>query len=132
MASAPSFAATPKSGCLNTATANTARDGTGTIGTVGTIGSSGGILDQIVVKSEDDLADGIVIIWLSFDGGTTWRMFDEFDHGDGPNGSNTVSAYREARSYGGLALAASTVIGASPTVAPTTGDYNIFAFWGDL
>ena len=131
MASAPAFTATPKVGCLNTASANTARDGSGSIGTVVTMGSNGGRLEYIEVKAEDDLADCIVIIWLSFDGGTTWRIYREIDVGDGANADNTTPGYWSTLTVGRM-LPASCVVGATITVAPTTGDVNVFGFAGDF
>ena len=131
MAADPAFTATPKVGCANFASANTARDGSGSIQTVMTFGSSGGRLEYVEVKAEDDLADGIVILWLSFDGGTTWRLWREIDTGDGANADNTTPGYQYTLPVG-RALPASCVVGATITVAPTTGDVNVFGFGGDF
>lgn len=118
-------------GCANFASANTARDGSGSIQTVATWGADGGRLEHVEVKGEDDLADGIVILWLSFDGGTTWRMWREIDTGDGANADNTTPGYWSLLKLG-VALPASCVLGATITVAPTTGDVNVFAFGGNF
>lgn len=134
MASTPAFPSLPRVGILNTATANTNRDGSGTIGTVITgAAAPGTVINRVVIKAEDDLADGIIILYLSNDGGTTWFLFDEIDTGDGTNASNTDPGYRYEKAYSDLFLpSASYKLGAAPTVAPTTGDVNIFAFGGDL
>lgn len=133
MASSPVFPSTLKVGILNTATANTNRDGTGTIGTVLTGAAAGTIVYRVVVKAEDNLADGIIILYLSNDGGTTWFLFDEIDTGDGQDGTTTDPGYRYEKEYRDLFLPSTSFkLGAAPTVAPTAGDVNIFAFAGDL
>lgn len=133
MASTPTFPSTLAMGVANFASANTNRDGSGTINTVLTGVAAGTIVYRVVVKSEDDFADGIVILWLSTDGGTTWYLFDEIDTGDGANGSNTDPAYRFEKRYDDLFLpSTSHKLGATITVAPTTGDCNVFAFGGAL
>ena len=48
MASTPNYAATPLVGVAAISTANTNRDGTGTLGTVVTAGSSGSRIDGVV------------------------------------------------------------------------------------
>ena len=132
MANLPVFSAVSRAGVANFAAANTARDGTGTINDILTGAASPGTrVDRVVVKAEDDLADGIVILWLH--NGTQYMLFDEIDTGDGANADNTTPGYRFEKRYDDLYLpSASWKIAATITVAPTTGDCNVFAFGADL
>lgn len=132
MAAAPAFASTPNVGVGNFSAANTARDGTGSITTVFTPGASGSRLNRIVVKAEDDFADGIVILWLKV-GGATWFLWKEIDTGDGANADNTTPGYEYELSLSDrdINLPSGCLVGATITVAPTTGDCNVFAFGGD-
>jgi len=132
MAAAPVFATTPRIGAASVSTANTNRDGTGTIATVFTAGASGSKIERVVVKATADPADGVVILWLVLDSGPTWYMFDEFDTGDPAAGSTTVAAYREERAYSDLVLPAGYSLRAQNTVALTAGTFSVLAFGADL
>lgn len=75
MAVNPQFAATPRIGAVNVATANANRDGTGAVATLITGASTGTRIAEIVVQARDTTTAGMVRIFL-FDG-TTYRLFDE-------------------------------------------------------
>lgn len=75
MAATPSFAATPKLGIVNISTANTNRDGTGTIGTVLSAGASGSRVRGLAVKATGTTTAGMVRIYLH--DGTTARLWRE-------------------------------------------------------
>jgi len=130
MATAPAFASTPRIGAAAVSTANTNRDGTGTIETVLTAGSSGTKIERVLVKATMDPADGVVILWLY--SGSVYYMFDEFDTGDPAAGSTTVAAFREERVYGDLVLPTGWSLRAQNTVALTTGTFSVIAFGADL
>jgi hypothetical protein len=130
MASAPAFASTPKIWAAAVSTANTNRDGTGTIATIGTAGASGTKIERIVVKATADPADGVVILWLH--DGTNFWMLDEVDTGDPAAGSTTVAAYREERVYGDLVLPSGWSLRAQNTVALTVGVFHVTAYGADL
>ena len=130
MAASPAFAATPLIGIANINAANTARDGSGTIPTVVTAGANGALISRVVVKAETDPADCVVILWIH--NGSIAYLFDEFDIGDPAAGSTTVVAYRVERAYTDLVLPTGYSLRATITVAPTTGDINVFAFGGDF
>lgn len=134
MSADPNFAAAPRLGVANFAAANTARDGTGTIQPVLIAGSAGSKINRLEVKAEDDLADCIVILWLRDGSSGTWRLWKEVDVGDGANADNTTPGYEYTigvaeRDYN---LPALWELGATITVAPTTGDVNVFAWAGDF
>lgn len=132
MAANPAFAATPRHECGRVTTGNTNRDGTGSdIITVFTAGTSGSKIDEITVKAEDNPADSIMIIWLH--DGTNYRMWDEFDLGDPADATNTVTAFRESRTYRNLRLPSSSwTIRAQITVTPTAGGVLVHVDGGDF
>lgn len=130
MASSPSFAATPRIGVASVSTANTNRDGTGTIATVFTAGSNGSKIEEIVVQATGDPADSIVTIFLH-DGSNYW-LFDEIDLGNPAAASATVEAFRYSQTYANLVLPNGWSIRAAITAALTSGVVNAFALGGDL
>lgn len=75
MASVPAYANVPKVGMVSISTANTARDGTGTIGTVFTAGTNGSRIDRIVVEATGTTTAGIVRLFIH--NGTTAFLYDE-------------------------------------------------------
>lgn len=77
MANTPVFAATPKVALAQVSTANTNRDGTGTIADVVTGGTNGSIINCIVVKALATTTAGSVRLYL-YDGSNT-RLLWEID-----------------------------------------------------
>lgn len=75
MASTPAFAATPRAAVAQVSTANTNRDGTGTIATVFTAGSSGSRIDDIEVTAIVTTTAGVVRIFIH--DGSNARLFRE-------------------------------------------------------
>lgn len=130
MANAPVFTDTPKIGVASVSTANTNRDGTGTIATVLTAGADGTVVEEIVAKSTGDPADSIVTIFLH--DGTNFWLYDEIDLGNPAAASATAEGYRASRTYEDLVLPTGWSIRAAITAAPTAGVVNVFAFGGDL
>jgi hypothetical protein len=130
MAGTPAFAATVRTGFATVNTANTARDGTGTIATVLTAGASGTKVDEISIVAQDNPADSIVNIFLH--DGTTARYFDAFDMADPAAGSAVLAPYRESRAYANLEIPSGWSLRASITAAPTAGLVGVFAFAADF
>lgn len=65
MASSPNYAASPSNGALaQISTANTARDGTGTLGTVFMAGASGGRIDKLLIQATGTTTAGMVRLFL--------------------------------------------------------------------
>ena len=95
MATAAQYAATPRSAVAQVSTANTNRDGTGTLVTVFTAASTGSRIDDIVVQAVGTTTAGMVRLFLSFDGGTTNRLFAEIPV-SAVTPSATVQAFRVA------------------------------------
>lgn len=76
MANAPQYVATPKVGIAELSTANTARNGSGTIATVFTAGSGGSRIDAITLKATGTTTTGMVRLFLH--DGTSARLISEF------------------------------------------------------
>jgi hypothetical protein len=126
MALSPVHASAGVIGATTVSTANTARDGTGTIATIVTGVAAGTRINRVVLKATGDPADSVVTLFLH--DGTNYFLFDEFDLGNPAAGSTTVPAYREERVYSDLVLpSASWSLRAAITVALTAGVINVFA-----
>lgn len=124
----PIFVQTVKNASGSTSTANTGRDGSGTISTLLTAGSNGSKVFTIIVNFEVTTTAGTVRLYVSSDAGSTWDMFEEI-----AVPANTVSAsnpaFRWERSYENLVLLATNgKIGFAPHNAEAV---TVVAFYGD-
>jgi hypothetical protein len=130
MAASPAFISTPRIGRLSLSTANTATDGTGTINDLIVGASAGTRILSVNVQGTATTVASLVNLFL-YDG-TQWDLFDQVTI-SATTGSNTVKGYRLVTSYTDLVLpSASWKLGATITVAPTTGTVRVAAFGGDL
>lgn len=130
MAASPAFISTPRIGRVSLSTANTATDGTGTINDLITGVSAGTRVLSVNVQGTATTVAALVNIFL-WDG-TQWDLFDQITI-SATTGSNTAKAYRLVTAYTDLVLpSASHKLGATITVAPTTGTVRVTAFGGDL
>jgi hypothetical protein len=75
MATNANYAAAPKTGMGQVLTANTNRDGTGTIATIFTAGSSGSRIDAITLKATGTTTAGMLRLFIH--DGTTARLLSE-------------------------------------------------------
>ena len=130
MATSPQFITTPKIGAASVSTANTNRDGTGTIATVFTAGASGSKIEEVVVQATNDPADSTITLFI-YDGANYW-LFDEIDIGNPAAASTTVAGYRTYKTYENLVLPTGYSLRAAITVALTAGVANVFALGGDF
>lgn len=130
MATAPAFADTPRIGAAAVSTANTARDGSGTIATVFTAGANGSRVEEVVFKATGDPADSIVTVFLH--DGSTYYLYDEVDLDNPAAASNTVVGYRLSRTYDNLVLPSGWSLRAAITVALTAGVINVIAHGADF
>lgn len=129
MATAPAFISTPRIESVNVATANTNKDGTGTITALIQGAATGTRVLEIVAKASVTTAAATVGIFLSVDSGTTWRLFDEIVV-SAVTSSSTATSYRLSKAYTNLLLKDSTQrIGVTTTISQST---NVMAFGGDL
>jgi hypothetical protein len=130
MAASPAFISTPRIGRLSLSTANTATDGTGTINDLIVGVSAGTRILSVNVQGTATTVASLVNLFL-YDG-TNWDLFDQVTI-TATTGSNTVKGYRLVTAYTDLVLpSASYKLGATITVAPTTGTVRVAAFGGDL
>jgi len=130
MAASPAFISTPRIGRVSLSTANTATDGTGTINDLIVGASAGTRILSVNVQGTATTVAALVNLFL-YDG-TNYDLFDQFTI-SATTGSNTVKGYRLVTAYTDLVLpSASWKLGATITVAPTTGTVRVAAFGGDL
>ena len=130
MATSPAFISTARIGRCSLSTANTATDGTGTITDLITGAAAGTRVLSINVQGTATTVAALVNIFL-YDG-TNYDLFDQFTI-SATTGSTTVKGYRLVTSYTDLVLPSATwKLGATLTVAPTSGTVRVQAFGGDL
>ncbi len=130
MAATPAFASTPRIAFTTVSTANTNRDGTGTIATVLSAGSNGTQIREIVLKATADPADSIVTLFLH--DGTNFSLFDEVYLGNPAPATATLMSYRSSVRYDNLILPSGWSLRAAITAALTAGVVNVIALAGDL
>jgi len=95
------FAITPRISSTNVATANTNRDGSGTVATLITGAAAGTRVAEIVVKARVTTTAGMVRAWL-YDG-TNYRFLDEYSIA-AATVSATVQGVRVSTTYANLVL----------------------------
>jgi hypothetical protein len=101
MATSPAFAVTPRIASVNIATANTNRDGTGTVATLITGAATGTRIAEIVIKARVTTTAGQVRVFLH--DGTTFFFFDEIAVA-AATASASVQATRVSVVYNNLIL----------------------------
>lgn len=129
MASTPKFASTPRAEYVAISTANTNRDGTGTLGSLITGVAAGTKVDRIMAIAGGTTTAGMLRFYLSLDGGTTNRLIFEM-----PVQALTPSAsqvcWRDEMDMGQFLLRdASARLSVSTHNAET---FYVHAFGGDL
>ena len=77
MSTTANYASTPKNSGAQIATANTGRDGTGTLGTVYTAGTNGSRIDSLDIQATGTTTAGMIRFFISIDTGTTKRLIGE-------------------------------------------------------
>lgn len=134
MAVAPEYVDVPKSWLGQVTTANTNRDGTGTIATIATAGASGSRIDTVVIKAVGTTTAGMIRLYLN--DGTNSRLFDEIPV-IAVTPSATIPAWEAVAGNNapvssgkyplfiqtGWSLRASTQIGETFNVIPSGGDF---------
>lgn len=115
----PIFILTPKDAAVRIATANTARDGTGTIGTLYTAGVNGSFLKGIRMQSEGTVSAGVIRVFIQSAGvGNNELIKEQLVTSTTP--STTVEAWSaEWFPPAGIVLGASSVLKVSTHVAET-------------
>jgi hypothetical protein len=126
MASTPSYIGTPKIGVAQISTANTNRDGTGTIGTVFTAGSSGSRIERVVVVAPGTTTAGVIRLFIH--DGTNYRLYREILV-TAITPSTTIEVYRAELVLNDFILPNGYSLRASTHNAET---FNVEAFGGDF
>lgn len=131
MATQAQFAAVPKVGAVVISTANTNRNGTGTIGTVFTAGANGSRIDSVEVQATATVTAGMIRLFIH--DGTSAFLFAEVSV-SASTPSATVPAYS--------AQFTTSTTAVLPIVIPTgfslrastnnAESFNIIAFGGDF
>lgn len=134
----PIFELEPILGFAALTAANTARDGTGTVTTLVTGAAEGTRVDAITFTSAQATAAAnsamVGRVFLSTDGGTTWRLFDEIAI-SAITASNTAVGARNRLNYaqGILLRNANYKIGVTISVrAGAQDDHHVTAQGGDF
>ena len=124
------FATTLKVGMVQISTANTGRDGSGTIGTVVTGGSSGSVIKKIRICATVTTTAGVVRLFI--DDGTNVRLMQEIIV-PAITPSTTIEAFSRTITYGPDDVLHLTdnnwLLKASTNNAEA---FNVFAFYADL
>jgi hypothetical protein len=129
MATAPAFISTPRTASVSLSSANTAIDGTGTITSLISGVAAGTRVLEIDVQCSATSAAALVNLFLTTDGGTTWRLFDQIAV-TAATVSTTVKGNRNTATYQNLILPnTNTQIGVTTSIAQAT---QVFALGGDL
>jgi hypothetical protein len=121
----PIFITTPKGEIVNFATANTARDGSGTIATLYTAGANGARIDKITVQATVTTTAGVIRLFRKVSAGT-FRLYREIVVTAVPP-STTVEAWSYILTEP-IILSANDVLGISTNNAEA---FNGFADGGD-
>ncbi len=77
MATSAVYASTPLIDYVQAVTANTARDGTGTIATLASGTAAGKLIRRIIINATGTTTAGVIRFFLSLDTGTTKRLIKE-------------------------------------------------------
>lgn len=126
MASTPTFASVPKIGLATISTANSGRDGSGTLTNVVSAGSSGTKINEIIVEALSTTTSGTVRVFI-YDGNNNY-LFDEIAvAANVPTASNTTVRY--SKIYDNLVLPNNYILKASTHNAES---FNIIALGADL
>lgn len=126
MATTVNYASTPRCGSGQVATANTNRDGSGTLGNVLAAGASGSRVDYVDIVATGTTTAGVVRLFI-YDG-TNNRLLSETLVG-AITPSTTIAVFSARISWDqGLILPANYILKASTNNAET---FNVIAFGGD-
>jgi len=126
MAISASFAATPKNTGAAISTANTLRDGTGTLGTVYTAGSSGSRIDSLVIQATGTTTAGMIRFFLSIDAGTTKRLIGEVPVFPVTPGTSTAAFQTTITSQNALFMQYGLVLQANAILYAATNNAETF------
>lgn len=130
----PIFVLTPNCHAIGLSAANTASDGSGTIATLFTPGANGSRVDQIVYRNaqQTPAASSAMVgrIFISDDGGTTWRLIQEVAIPAATRTASTVGATSTITFSVPLLLLSTQRLGATQSVYAGAQDANTVTVYG--
>lgn len=132
MATTPAYAATPRCGIGQISTANTGRDGSGTLGTIFTAGASGSRIDAVMLKATATTTAGMIRLYIH--DGTTARLLTEVPV-VAVTPSATTPAWEAQLTANGLSDVLPIILpnGYSLRAAPNNAEtFNVIAVGGDF
>ena len=132
MATNAQYAATPRCGIGQISTANTARDGTGTIGTIFTAGPEGSRLDAIDLKATAATTAGMIRLFIH--DGTTARLIAELPV-VAVTPSATLPSWEAQLNTNGMSQLLPLVLPTGYSLQAATNNaetFNVLAFGGDF
>lgn len=127
MATAPIFTATPRCAVGQIGTANTNRDGTGTVGTICSAGTNGSRIDYIEVQATGTTTAGVVRLFIHDN--TNFRLLTEIMISAITPSTTVAAAHYTYTPAFPIILPANYSIRASTHNAET---FNIFCWGGDF
>ena len=133
-ANAPVFGSTPRDTYVQATTANTARDGTGTVATLIAAVAAGTHVTRITVQATGTTTAGVIRLFETNDGGTTKRLLEELLV-PAVTPSTTVAAW--SGRFRAASLSQPLIMGASTNnilyvSTNNTETFNVFAEGYDL
>jgi hypothetical protein len=131
MSAFPSFGSVVRYGVAAVSTANTNRDGTGTIVDIlVAVAAPGTRIDRVALKATSDPADSIITLFLH--NGTSYFLRREVDLGNPAAASTTVTSFEtEFPVYDWNLIGTGQKFGAAITVALTAGTMSVHAHGAD-
>lgn len=126
MASAPSFAATPRCSSVSIATADTSRTSPTNVGTLFTAGSSGSRIDEIDITAAGTSTANVIRIFIYT--GTTYYLLQEVLV-TATTPSSSVASFTTAITFNSLVIPSGYSVRVTTNNAET---YHVTAFGGDF
>lgn len=123
----PIFPGTVKDGVVAISTANTARDGTGTMGTVLTAGTNGSRIDKVTIEAQGTTTAGMVRLFLH-NGTTAFLILEQTIAAVTPSGTVKAEHYDLSSAPFPLSIPTGWSLRASTNNAES---FNVFGFGGD-
>lgn len=125
----PQYAAMPTIGLVQATSANTNRDGTGTIATLLTARAPGTRVERIMAKAAGTTTAGMLRIYLKLASGDAWRLLAEIAVSAVTPSASLAAWSGEWAPTNGLSLADGNMLGVSTHNAET---FNVAALGGHL
>jgi len=121
----PIFVLTPKAPKVRIATANTGRDGTGTLGTITTAGANGAFYKGVRIQAEGTTTAGVVRIFIQTAGAGNFELKKEVLITAITPSTTIEAAFAEWYPTGGI------VLGIGDLLLASTNNAETFSVWAE-